>query len=200
MVEIENLFIEFDQFQLKVEKLEVSRNEIFLIYGENGSGKTTLLNTILGFVDYNRGLVKIDGVDHKKEKWKEFTNVFIDRQYLIPYVTAKEYFQLVMKLNNYPKSKWKNSIRDHSHLLNFTDFDKKIRDLSLGNQRKVGLISTMISEPRLIIWDEPFSNLDNNSIEELNEYLKNNRENARQTIIYTGHTEERFFSNRSFSV
>ena len=191
MIEISDLHVSINGFIKDYEDIYVSKGSTLMITGENGSGKTILLNAICGLINYKKGTIVINKINTKNDVWKEFTTCFLSKDFLIPYLTAREYFELCLLLAKKEIKNTKN-INKYSKKLLFDDFNKKIKNLSIGNQKKVGLISTLITNPEIIIWDEPFANLDKESSNNLNELLKE-LSKLEKTVLYTNHINKKTF-------
>ncbi len=198
MIEISNLLVDIDGFIKDYKDIYVEKGSVLMITGENGSGKTILLNAICGLINYKKGAIFLNKINIKNDIWKEFTACFLGKDFLIPYLTAREYFELCLLLT---KKEVKNTkyIDEYSKKLLFNDFNKKIKNLSLGNQKKVGLISTLITKPKIIIWDEPFANLDEESFKNLNELLKE-LSKSDATILYTNHPNKKTFYSHIYEI
>lgn len=198
MIEINNLLVNIDGFIKDYRDIYVEKGSVLMITGENGSGKTILLNAICGLINYKKGAVFLNKINTKNDIWKEFTACFLGKDFLIPYLTAREYFELCLLL---AKKEIKNTkyIDEYSKKLLFNDFNKKIKNLSLGNQKKVGLISTLITNPEIIIWDEPFANLDEESFNNLNELLKE-LSKSDKTILYANHPNKKTFYSHIYEI
>jgi ABC-2 type transport system ATP-binding protein len=148
---------------LDIPNLEIPKGESFGLVGNNGAGKTTLFSLLLDLIEANSGQILIHGENvAKSEGWKSRVSAFIDESFLIGYLTPEEYFYFLGELRGQKK------VEVDEFLKQFTDFfngeilnaKKYIRDLSKGNQKKVGIIGALIGTPEIIILDEPFANLD----------------------------------------
>ncbi|OEK09101.1 hypothetical protein A8C32_14555 [Flavivirga aquatica] len=199
MVKIRDLLIDIKGFTKKYENLEASKGSVTMITGENGCGKTILLNSICGHVGLKEGMILLNNMESSNEAWKEFTGCFLGKDFLIPYITSREYFELNLLIANKINSENKVLIDKYSKILFFNDFKKKIKHLSLGNQKKVGIISTLITNPDLIIWDEPFANLDKKTTISLNELLIE-LSNSGKTILYTNHPNEETYYSQIYKI
>ena len=140
-----------------------NKGEIIGIVGNNGAGKTTLFSAILDLIQASAGTITSKGNDvSKTEDWKKYTAAFLDEGFLIGFLKPEEYFEFVGKLHNLSPSTTLEFVQQFETIFNgeILKQRKYIRDLSKGNQKKVGLISALIGDPEIVIWDEPFSNLD----------------------------------------
>ena len=125
----------------------------------------------------------------KSEDWKSFTGSFIDESFLIGYLTPEEYFYFVGELRGM------NKADIDAFLLQFVDIfndeilgvKKYLRDLSKGNQKKVGIIAALIGSPEIIVLDEPFANLDPTTQIRLKQLLKSFVENQEVTLLISSH-------------
>ena len=151
------------QTVLDLSGLEIPKGQSFGLVGNNGAGKTTFFSLMLDLIQPSTGSIVNNGVEvQQSEAWKPFTSAFIDESFLIGYLTPEEYFYLIGELRGQTQA-------DVDALLEgFEDFfhgeilkqKKYLRDLSKGNQKKVGITATFIGNPEVVILDEPFANLD----------------------------------------
>ena len=151
------------QTVLDLPDLEIPKGQSFGLVGNNGAGKTTFFSLLLDLIQPTTGHIVSNGVEiQSSEGWKPFTSAFIDESFLIGYLTPEEYFYFIGELRGQSKA-------DVDALLEgFEDFfhgeiinqKKYLRDLSKGNQNKVGITATFIGNPEVVILDEPFANLD----------------------------------------
>lgn len=164
MIEIKQLKKAYGQSPvLHIPQLSISEGEVVGIVGNNGAGKTTLFSLMLDLVKPTEGEVYIKGENTaKSEAWKSFTSAYLDEGFLIEFLRPEEYFHFIGKLHGL------NADAVDRFVAGFHDISagevigskKLIRELSKGNQKKTGLIGTLIGQPELVIWDEPFANLD----------------------------------------
>ncbi len=164
MLTINNLRKVYNRTEvLNIPELTFEKGEIIGIVGNNGAGKTTLFSAILDLIQVSAGTITSKGNDvSQTEDWKKYTAAFLDEGFLIGFLRPEEYFEFVGKLHNLTDSTTLEFVQQFESIFNGEILGKKkyIRDLSKGNQKKVGLISALIGDPELVIWDEPFSNLD----------------------------------------
>ncbi|MDF1694530.1 MAG: ABC transporter ATP-binding protein [Saprospiraceae bacterium] len=148
---------------LNIENLSIDKGECVGIVGNNGAGKTTAFSLILDLIKASEGSVLTKGSDvSKTEDWKSYTSAFLDETFLIDFLTPNEYFDFVGGLHNWSKGEVKEFIHQFEEFFNgeILGVKKYIRDLSKGNQKKVGIVGSLIGNPEIIILDEPFASLD----------------------------------------
>jgi ABC-2 type transport system ATP-binding protein len=191
MMECNNLKLKLGHsFMLQIEFLHIKNKSYTHLAGKNGSGKSSLLKTMLDLYPRQSGVIRISGKDvSKDESWKLFTGVFLGSSYLPGFLTALEYFDLMAKIRNLSFSSPDNYVNQYfSDLCTPEILDNKtyIRDLSSGNQVRVGIIAAMISSPALLVLDEPFAYLDQSAQVSLKQHLKSHFEKG-TTILITCH-------------
>jgi ABC-2 type transport system ATP-binding protein len=148
---------------LDIPELRINKGEVIGLVGNNGAGKTTLIRLLMDLIKADQGAVHVKGEDvAAHESWKMFTSAFLDDSFLIGFLTPEEYFDFIGGLYNWSHTDVINFVSKFEDVFSGEVLGKKkyIRDLSMGNRKKVGLIGTLIGNPELVYWDEPFSNLD----------------------------------------
>lgn len=178
-----------------IDRLELPDGQLIGLVGNNGAGKSTLFRLMLDLTRPDNGEILNNGIlVNKSEEWKEWTAAYLDPHFLIDYLTPKEYLEFVCKVSGRPLSstlppeegKGVDTCRGFitEDLMNETKF---IRNLSAGQQQKVGILATLISKPKLLILDEPFNFLDPTSQIALCRLLKQYNEETGATIIVSSH-------------
>lgn len=191
MIEINNLVKKYSsQTVLNANSLDIPSGQTFGLIGNNGAGKTTLFSCLLDLIKPTQGKVLNNGVDvSKSEDWKSFTTAFLDETFLIGYLMPEEYFHFIGELRGLSNS------QVDSFLVQFEDFfngeilggKKYLRDLSKGNQKKAGIVAALIGEPKVIILDEPFANLDPTTQIRLKGIIKDLSKYKDTTILISSH-------------
>ncbi|RXG24367.1 ABC transporter ATP-binding protein [Leeuwenhoekiella aequorea] len=175
---------------LKIEELNIPKGEAFGLVGNNGAGKTTLFSALLDLIRPTTGYIQNGEVKvNESEAWKSHTASFIDESFLIGYLTAEEYFYFIGELRG------QNKADVDALLAGFADFfndeilgkRKYLRDLSKGNQKKVGIVATLIGNPDVIILDEPFANLDPTTQFRLKGIIKKLAQDTDITVLVSSH-------------
>lgn len=175
---------------LNIPELRIEAGRSFGLVGNNGAGKTTLYRCLLDLIQPNSGEVFINNIPvSQDESWKNITGSFIDEGFLIDYLTPDEYFSFVAKLHNLSDGELSAFLDQYDELFNGEIRGKKkyIRDLSKGNQKKVGIIGALIGNPQLLILDEPFANLDPSTQYQLRDQLKKLDEETDITMLISSH-------------
>lgn len=175
---------------LDIPNLEFNPGQSLGLVGNNGAGKTTLFRLILDLIKADSGNVLSKGEDvAQNEAWKNYTGSFIDEGFLIDYLTPDEYFAFIAKLHGMSQGDLE------AHLAKYEDFfageirggKKYIRDLSKGNQKKVGVVGALLGSPDLLILDEPFANLDPSTQFRLRDELKKLNTETAITMLISSH-------------
>lgn len=191
MISIQNLSKEYNGTKvLDIENVEIRRGESIGLVGNNGAGKTTLFSLLLDLIQASTGEIHINGVNvHQSDSWKQFTGSFLDETFLIGYLTPEEYFYFIGELQGVRKEDVDIFVGQYDEFFNgeILQKNKYIRDLSKGNQKKVGIIGALIGNPELIVLDEPFANLDPSSQFRLKKLIRDLIEQRELTIIISSH-------------
>ena len=158
--------------------------------GNNGAGKTTFFSLLLDLIHPTTGAVINNGVQvNTSESWKPFTGSFLDESFLIGYLTPEEYFYFIGDLRGQNKADVDALLAKHEEFFNGEILKNKkyLRDLSKGNQKKVGIIATLIGNPEVVILDEPFANLDPTTVNRLKKIIKELAQNPDVTVLVSSH-------------
>ena len=191
MIRIEHLTKRYeDTTALNIPEMDIPKGQVFGLVGNNGAGKTTLFSLLLDLIQATEGTVTIDQVDvSTSEDWKTNTAAFLDDSVLIGYLTPEEYFYFIGQLRNVSKQEVDELLAGYADFFNdeILNKNKYIRDLSKGNQKKVGVVATFIGAPELLILDEPFANLDPTTQIRLKELLTEKGKDPNTTILISSH-------------
>ena len=139
---------------------EVKDGEIFGLLGENGAGKTTTFRIIMGLIDANSGTVLLD--DQKiGYNLSDKIGFVTEERSLLTKLTVKEQIEFYGTLKSLEKEEIEKRLDYWLERFEITSYkNRKIKELSKGNQQKIQFISAIINEPKLLILDEPFTGLD----------------------------------------
>jgi ABC-2 type transport system ATP-binding protein len=175
---------------LNIANLEIPKGQSFGLVGNNGAGKTTFFSLLLDLIQPTTGTIINNEIQvNTSENWKPFTAAFLDESFLIGYLTAEEYFYFIGDIRGQNKADVNALLNKHEEFFNDEILHNKkyLRDLSKGNQKKVGIIATLIGNPEVIILDEPFANLDPTTVSRLKKIIKELAENPAITVLVSSH-------------
>lgn len=191
MIQINNLQKRFgEKVAVNIENYTVRQGDMLGLVGNNGAGKTTLFRLILDLLKADGGNVTINDIDvSKSEEWKSTTGAFIDDGFLIDYLTPEEYFHFIGKMYGLKKEETDQRLAHFDRFMNGEVLGQKkfIRNFSMGNKQKIGIISAMLHRPQLLILDEPFNFLDPSSQSVIKHLLKKYNEEHGATVIISSH-------------
>ena len=191
MINIDNLGKSYNAVKvLDIEQLEIPQGQSFGLVGNNGAGKTTLFRLILDLIEADRGQVlSKDIAVNKDSQWKKYTGSFLDEGFLIDFLKPEEYFKFIADINGVTKEELKVYYNDFSDFFGdeILNKNKYIRDFSKGNQKKIGIFGAIISQPEVLILDEPFANLDPSSQIRLKTILNELHKKNNLTMLISSH-------------
>ena len=178
---------------LDIDELVIHKGDIVGIIGNNGAGKTTMLRLMLDLIKADAGNVRLRGIDVSKNgQWKTYTSAYLDTNFLIDFLTPEEYFVFISDSYGKDLSTCKKRIKAFRVFMNneILNQRKYIRDFSSGNKQKIGIIGATLSEPEILILDEPFNYLDPTSQFFIRDYLSELNKNEGITTIISSHNLE----------
>lgn len=167
----------------------VEKGEIFALLGSNGAGKTTTFRIILSLLETDSGNVLLNDqpIDYKIMEKIGFVT---EERSLLTKLTVKEQILFYGKLKGMSEKDILNKLEVLLEKFEISDYlDKKIKELSKGNQQKVQFISAVLNDPILLILDEPFTGLDPINVKLMKEYIYELKEKG-CIIIFSSHQME----------
>ena len=175
--------------------LDVGRGEFLALMGPSGSGKTTLLNLIAGLDQPTDGTITVgDNVisqmsESELARWRTRHVGFIFQfYYLLPVLTAYENVELPLLLLPLTKQQRRKQVETVMDLVRLTDrMSHRPGQLSGGQQQRVGIARAMVTDPELIVADEPTGDLDTKSADEILQLMEILRAQLNKTIIMVTH-------------
>ena len=199
IVEIKNLFKSYWRGNQIVPVLEditfdIAEGEFLALMGPSGSGKSTLLNLIAGIDEPDSGLIKVGGVDITSlteielAHWRALNVGFIFQFYnLIPVLTAYENVELPLLLSHLSRSERRDHVEMALKVVSLTDrMDHYPGQLSGGQQQRVAIARAVVTDPAILVADEPTGDLDRLSAEEIMDLMDRlNRESGKTIIMVT---------------
>ncbi|MCF3942021.1 ABC transporter ATP-binding protein [Oceanobacillus alkalisoli] len=166
--------------------LTIPKEEVFGFLGGNGAGKTTTFRMLLGLLDKTEGEITWNGetIDYNTSN---LIGYLPEERGLYPKLTVKNQITYLAKLRGMEKKeilpeleKWLDRFKVPEYM------NKKIEELSKGNQQKIQFISAVIHQPELLVLDEPFSGLDPINVEMLKEAVLDLKDQG-TTIVFSSH-------------
>ena len=190
-ITIDNLKKRFgDTVAADINSYLIHSGDMIGLVGNNGAGKTTLFRLILDLLKADEGRVLIDDVDvTTTEDWKKNTGAFIDDSFLIDYLTPDEYFHFLGRIYGLKKEEVDARLEKFRTFFNGEILGEKkyIRDYSMGNKQKIGIVSAMLHKPSLLILDEPFNFLDPSSQSLIKHLLEEYNKETHATVLISSH-------------
>ncbi|MBW4888285.1 ABC transporter ATP-binding protein [Mucilaginibacter sp. HMF5004] len=191
MIEVKNLKkVYAGVIVVNVPQIEIRKGESVGLIGNNGAGKTTLFRMLLDLIRPESGEALINGENVARgEKWKDTSAAYLDEGFLIDYLTPEEYFYFIGGLHNQSRAHVDDFLAGYGEFFNgeILKKGKYIRDLSKGNQCKVGVAACLLQSPELLMLDEPFANIDPSTQIRLKNLLKDLNKTKGMTTIVSSH-------------
>lgn len=202
LVKVQNLKKVYHQGKVEVHALRgvnltIEKGEFLVIAGPSGCGKTTLLNHISGLDQPTSGSIEIDGQDLSKMSKSKLSRLrlnkigFIFQSFnLIPVLTAKENVEFVMQLQGVSSKERERKALEILEEVGLKDMiHRRPLDLSGGQQQRVAVARAIVSEPAIIIADEPTANLDSKTSTALMELMKKLNQEKQITFVFSTHDQ-----------
>jgi putative ABC transport system ATP-binding protein len=174
--------------------LEIPRGEFLALMGPSGSGKTTLLNLIGGLDTPTEGSIEVAGVDISRmssatlARWRSQNIGFVFQLYnLLPVLTAERNIELPLLLTRLSKAQRRKHVEIALRVVGLSDRAKHYpRQLSGGQEQRVGIARAIVTDPTLLLCDEPTGDLDRKAGDEILDLLQAlNREHGKTIIMVT---------------
>ncbi len=161
MLKVDHVTKYYDDFRAVNDlSFEIQEGEVFGLLGVNGAGKTTTFRMILGLLDKTSGTITLDGkkIDYSSSDKIGFLT---EERSLLTSKTVLEQAIYYGVLKGMKPKAIERKLDEYLEEFNITEYkNKKIKELSKGNQQKIQFICSVIHDPKLLILDEPFSGLD----------------------------------------
>lgn len=200
LIEVHNVSKTYtrDSFEIPVLNdltLDVKEGDFIALMGPSGSGKTTLLNLIAGIDKPTKGKVIVNGTEISKlnetqlAKWRAHSIGFVFQFYnLIPVLTAFENVELPLLLTNLSKAERRQHVETALNVVGLADrMDHYPKQLSGGQEQRVAIGRAIVTDPLVLIADEPTGDLDKNSADEILTLLERLNKEFKKTIIVVTH-------------
>ncbi|HHX69595.1 MAG: heme ABC exporter ATP-binding protein CcmA [Miniphocaeibacter sp.] len=170
----------------------VQKGEIVTLLGPSGCGKSTLLRTIAGLEKQEEGEILLDGeeIDSIPTKYRNIGFVF--QQYaLFPNMTVFENIAFGLRVKKLPENDIRNKVNNILEIVQLKEFsNRNIQTLSGGQQQRVALARSLVTEPKILLLDEPLSALDAKIRKQLQMDLRKIQKKLNITMIFVTHDQE----------
>ena len=179
-------------FTLQPVDLTIRQGEFFTLLGPSGCGKTTLLKLVAGLIDADRGEIWMgdEKLTTVPSEARGFAMVF-QQSLLFPHMTVEDNVAFGLKMQKISKKERLAQAREMLGHVGLEGFGSRFpHELSGGQQQRVALARALVSNPRLLLMDEPFSALDPALREEMRELLRKIQQQFRVTVLFVTHDRE----------
>ena len=192
MIAIKNLKVDLGDFLLNNINLEIDSGEFFIILGPTGAGKTVLLEAIAGLYPVLEGEVWIEGREIARLSPEKRRIGIVYQDYsLFPHLSVEENIAFGLKSRKCPKASIKEKVNDIAEIVGVMHLlERKPQTLSGGEQQKVALARALVTEPEVLLLDEPLSALDPETKEMMQQELREVHRRTKVTIIHVTHDFE----------
>ncbi len=186
---------DFEVVALDNVSIDINQGDFFALMGPSGSGKSTLLNLLAGIDRATEGTVEVLGTslaglnESQMATWRNAHVGYIFQTFnLVPVLTAFENVELPLLLTKLSKAQRRKNVETALELVGLSDrMDHQPRQLSGGQEQRVAIARAIVTDPDLILADEPTGNLDARSGEEILQILKTLNQDLNKTIIMVTH-------------
>lgn len=192
MLELRGITKRYGRFELAIDNIVFDDNRYYVVLGPSGSGKTTLLRLIAGFEVPDTGYIIMDNRNITFEPpWKRNIGIVFQNYALYPHMTAFENIAAPLRIKKVPKRVISDKVVEIARLLEIEDqLHKYPHQMSGGQQQRVAIARALVKEPRILLLDEPLSNLDARLRVEVRGFLKRLQRKIRTTVIHVTHDQE----------
>jgi len=178
--------------------MSIAAGDFVAMMGPSGSGKTTLLNLLGGTDQCDSGEINFDGVridglnEGKLAAWRARNVGFVFQFYnLMPVLTAAQNVELPLMLTNLPAGKRRDNVATALKIVGLEDRARhKPKELSGGQQQRVAIARAIVSDPKLLLCDEPTGDLDRTTADEILKMLQLLNRELGKTIVMVTHDPE----------
>lgn len=195
MIIFDNVSKQYDNNQIAVKALnvEIKKGEFFVIIGPSGCGKTTLLKMINRLIPLTAGTIWINDKrisDYNIHELRWSIGYVLQQIALFPHMTIEENIAVVPELKKWSKTKIHQRVDELLALVGLEPAkyrQRKPKELSGGEQQRVGVVRALAADPEIILMDEPFSALDPISRTKLQDDLLEMQRTIQKTIVFVSH-------------
>ncbi|MBQ6452042.1 MAG: ATP-binding cassette domain-containing protein, partial [Solobacterium sp.] len=171
--------------------LDIADKEFIVLVGPSGCGKSTTLRMIAGLEEISSGELYIDGelVNDVAPKDRDIAMVF-QNYALYPHMTVYDNMAYSLKIQKTPKAEIDRKVREAAEILDITQYlERKPKALSGGQRQRVAIGRAIVRDPKVLLMDEPLSNLDAKLRNQMRAEIIKLRERINTTFIYVTHDQ-----------
>lgn len=199
MIRFDNIEVAYDNGFVAIPNfnLEINEGEFFTLLGPSGCGKTTALRTLAGLIRPTKGKIFIDGKDVTKNPVGKSPIGMVFQNYaLFPTMSVYDNIAFGLKVKKLPKADIDAAVRKIAAEVDLTDaqLERTIAQMSGGQQQRVALARSMVMRPKILLLDEPLSNLDAKLRHQLGIQLKDMQRYFGVTSVYVTHDQSEALS------
>ena len=196
-LKIENISKIFEKERgVKNVSFQLEKGELVSFLGPSGCGKTTLLNIIGGFVKNDSGSIYLEGKDITESPPEKREIVTVFQNYaLFPHMNVIENVKYGLKYRGYNKEEQIKLAKEYLKIVGLEGYEKNsVGELSGGQQQRVALARALVLQPKILLLDEPFSNLDAKLKIAMREEIKELQKRLGISMIFVTHDQEEALS------
>lgn len=197
-VDLKNICVSYDGKTNVLEglNLEIQEGELVSLLGPSGCGKTTTLRVIAGYIETNSGDLLVDGQNYTKiPVHKRNFGIVFQSYALFPHMTVRDNVAFGLKMRKMDKETIRRKVDEMLEICGLTDFaDRLPKQMSGGQRQRVALARALVIEPKLLLLDEPLSNLDAKLRLQMRVEIKRLQKRLGITTIFVTHDQEECFS------
>jgi len=172
--------------------VEFEPGSVHALLGPNGSGKSTLMKLAIGIVQPDSGKIRLDGIDPSRDpvSARRITSYVPEKIVIYESLTPAETFSFLGSIYELDREKLEERVKLLVRLFKFErQMGKLAGELSHGNRKRLLLISALLHDPKVLIWDEPFSGLDPEAGKVLKEFMRKYALEGK-TVVFSTHILE----------
>ena len=171
--------------------MEIKDNEFVVLVGPSGCGKSTTLRMIAGLEDITSGSLYIDGVLVNDVEPKDRDTAMVFQNYaLYPHMSVYDNMAFAIRKRNKDKAQVDKAVREAAEILGLTHFlDRKPKELSGGQRQRVAIGRAIVRKPKVMLMDEPLSNLDAKLRNQMRSEILSLRKRIDATFVYVTHDQ-----------
>lgn len=197
-VDLRNICVSYDGKTNILEglNLEIQEGELVSLLGPSGCGKTTTLRVIAGYIDTKSGDLLVDGQNYTKiPVHKRNFGIVFQSYALFPHMTVRDNVAFGLKMRKMDKETIRKKVDEMLEICGLSEFaDRLPKQMSGGQRQRVALARALVIEPKLLLLDEPLSNLDAKLRLQMRVEIKRLQKRLGITTIFVTHDQEECFS------